>query len=87
MLFKEVIKKFIPHSLLDWYYFSLALVGAFLYGFPSKKLVVVGVTGTNGKSTVVEMCDFILREAGYKNNERGQVPFLEMRGMRLQACR
>jgi len=37
-----------------------------LYRFPSRRLKVIGVTGTNGKSTVVELADRILEEAGYK---------------------
>lgn len=63
---KETIKRLLPIFLLDRYYLLLAFFGAFFYVFPSRKLVVVGVTGTNGKSTVVEMCDLILREAGYQ---------------------
>jgi UDP-N-acetylmuramoyl-L-alanyl-D-glutamate--2,6-diaminopimelate ligase len=63
---KEMIKKFIPPFLLGWYHFFLAFFGAFFYGFPSKKMIVVGVTGTNGKSTVIEMCHQIFREAGFK---------------------
>jgi len=63
---KELIKKFIPSFLLDWYHFSLSYLGAVLYRFPSEKIKVIGVTGTNGKSTVVELTTKILEEAGYK---------------------
>jgi len=73
---KETIKKFIPSFLLDWYHFLLVFLGAILYQFPSrlrqgfggqaKKLKVIGVTGTNGKSTTVELVSKILEEAGYK---------------------
>ena len=63
---KELIKKFIPSFLLDWYHFGLALLGAVLYRFPSKKLKVIGVTGTNGKTTVVTFTAGILEEAGFK---------------------
>ena len=63
---KQIIKKVIPYFLLDWYYFSWSLLGALIYGFPSKKLKVIGVTGTNGKSTVIEMISVILEEAGFK---------------------
>jgi len=57
---KNLIKKFIPSFLLSWYHFLLAFLGAILYGFPSKRLKVVGVTGTNGKTTTVEMISKIL---------------------------
>jgi len=63
---KEIIKKFIPTFLLSWYHFLLAFLGAVLYGFPSKKMVVIGVTGTNGKTTVVNLTTKVLEEAGYK---------------------
>jgi len=63
---KQIIKKLTPHFLLDWYYFSWSFLGALFYGFPSKKLKVIGVTGTNGKSTVIEMISSILEEAGFK---------------------
>ncbi|MBZ9578019.1 UDP-N-acetylmuramoyl-L-alanyl-D-glutamate--2,6-diaminopimelate ligase [Patescibacteria group bacterium] len=63
---KELIKKFIPGFLLGFYHYSLALIGAFLYGFPSQKLTVIGVTGTSGKSTVVELAADIFQEAGFK---------------------
>jgi len=63
---KEIIKKFIPTFLLNLYHFILAFFGALIYRFPSKKLKVFGVTGTNGKTTVVEMISKILEEAGYK---------------------
>ena len=63
---KEFIKKFIPSFLLDFYHLSLAGLGAFLYGFPSKKIKVIGVTGTNGKTTVVHFASNILERAGFK---------------------
>jgi len=63
---KNIIKKILPHFLLDWYHFSLAFLAALIYGFPSRKLKVIGITGTSGKSTVLEMTSNILEEAGYK---------------------
>ena len=48
------------------YHFLLATAGAILYRFPSKKLYIVGVTGTKGKSTVTEVVNAILEEAGHK---------------------
>jgi len=63
---KNLMKKFIPQSLITLYHFLLALLGAILYQFPAKKLKIIGVTGTNGKSTVVHLATKILEEAGYK---------------------
>jgi UDP-N-acetylmuramoyl-L-alanyl-D-glutamate--2,6-diaminopimelate ligase len=63
---KEMLKKIIPSFLIDWYHFSLAVLGAFLYRFPSRKIKVIGITGTNGKSTVADLTTRVLAEAGNK---------------------
>lgn len=63
---KSLIKKFIPDFLLNRYHFLLAFLGAVIYRFPSRKLKVIGVTGTKGKSTTVILAGKILEEAGFK---------------------
>lgn len=72
---KEILKKFIPAFLLNWYHFLLAALGAFLYRFPSKKIKVVGVTGTNGKTTAVNLTTKILGEAGYRVASLSSIKF------------
>jgi UDP-N-acetylmuramoyl-L-alanyl-D-glutamate--2,6-diaminopimelate ligase len=62
---KNIIKKFIPKFVISWYHLGLAYAGAVLSGFPSKKLIIIGVTGTKGKSTVIEFCHKIFQEAGF----------------------
>ena len=61
-----MIKKLIPEFVKDYYHFFISFLGAFLNGFPSKKIKVIGITGTNGKSTTVSIVIKILEEAGYK---------------------
>ncbi len=72
---KELIKKNTPHFILNVYHCFLSLTGAVLYRFPSRKLRVVGVTGTSGKSTVVDFTTRILEEAGFKVASLSSIKF------------
>jgi len=45
---------------------ALACLSSCFYGFPSQKLRVIGVTGTNGKTTTVYMLESILKKAGFR---------------------
>jgi len=46
--------------------FALGISAANFYGNPSKKLKLVGVTGTNGKTTVATLLFKLFRELGYE---------------------
>ncbi|MBS3903470.1 MAG: UDP-N-acetylmuramyl-tripeptide synthetase [Anaplasmataceae bacterium] len=74
-LTKQEIKKFIPRPLLSFYHYSLAILGALFFGYPSRKMVVVGVTGTSGKSTTVSVLAHLLESAGHRSGFAGTIGF------------
>ena len=44
---------------------TLADIAAWFYGRPSQRLTVIGITGTNGKTTTAYLVESILQQAGY----------------------
>jgi len=63
------IKKLLPKRIFTFfqpiYHWKMALTGAIIYRFPSRKIKVVAVTGTKGKTSTVEFVNAILEEAGF----------------------
>ena len=63
------IKRLVPERSplrLGWHY-AKAFIAALRYGFPARKHTVIGITGTDGKTTTVMMTAHILRSAGKKS--------------------
>ncbi len=65
---KKFLRSIIPETsrIRLAYHRAKALLAALLYGFPAKKLTVIGITGTDGKTTTVGMIVHILNECGIK---------------------
>jgi len=66
MTLKSIVRKMLPKDLINLYHLCIAFFAALYYGFPSRKIKVIGITGTNGKSTTLNITAKILEEAGYK---------------------
>ena len=66
----EKIKKLLPHKLFKAlqpiYHYVIAFLAALVYRFPSRKMIVIGVTGTAGKTSTVYLISKTLSAAGYK---------------------
>ena len=45
---------------------AMELVTPYFFDYPGKKMRMIGVTGTNGKTTTTNIIRLILRRAGYK---------------------
>lgn len=61
------IRSFVPHWVINYgKHWPEAIQANLQYGFPSKRLRVIGVTGTDGKTTTVNMIFKMLQDAGLK---------------------
>lgn len=72
---KSIIRGLTPNFLISFYHLVWAFAGAAFYGSPSRKIKVIGVTGTNGKSTTMEMIYKILTKAGFKTAVFSSISF------------
>jgi len=64
-----LLKNAVPKTVLEFirppYHYTLARFADWYYKHPSKELIVIGITGTKGKSTVTEILTRILEAEGH----------------------
>ncbi len=72
-------QKLIPRRLYTFlqpaYHYLMAFLSALIYRFPSRKITVIAVTGTKGKSSTTEILSAYHEEAGFKTALSNTVRF------------
>ncbi len=75
----RTIEKIIPRKIYTFfqpaYHLALALVGTAVYRKPSRRIYVVGITGTKGKSSTTEFVNAILEASGKKTSILSTIRF------------
>ncbi|MCK9361046.1 UDP-N-acetylmuramyl-tripeptide synthetase [Patescibacteria group bacterium] len=60
------LKALVPEPIVSVYHYMLARLAQLVYGNPSKDLTVIGVTGTNGKTTTTYFIAKALEASGHQ---------------------
>ncbi|MFH1098728.1 MAG: Mur ligase family protein [Candidatus Uhrbacteria bacterium] len=61
-----IFRRLIPRPIRNLYHTTVAFIAAAWFGFPARRLRVVGITGTHGKSSVAMLVGQVLMAAGYR---------------------
>lgn len=73
LMVERVLSLGVPQIVVDDTRRAMAPVAAEVHGHPSRRLRLVGVTGTNGKTTVTHMVEAIVAASGRKSGLVGTV--------------
>jgi UDP-N-acetylmuramoyl-L-alanyl-D-glutamate--2,6-diaminopimelate ligase len=74
-ILKRILPSWLIRPILPLYHRIIGWFFAFAYGFPAKRMTVIGVTGTKGKSSVCDMLYTVLLHAGYPVAVAGTIRF------------
>jgi UDP-N-acetylmuramoyl-L-alanyl-D-glutamate--2,6-diaminopimelate ligase len=63
----------IPQLLVKDARYAMAVIASHFYGHPSHKMKMIGVTGTNGKTTTTYLIEHLLSSAGFRTGLMGTI--------------
>lgn len=72
---EEKIDSSLPLILVSDVHLALAKLAANFYGNPTKEMLMIGITGTNGKTTISYLLESILNSAGKKTGLIGTINY------------
>jgi len=60
------LKGFLPKQAILFYHWLIAYLSSLIYRFPSRKMIIIGVTGTKGKTITANFIWSVLNQGGIK---------------------
>ena len=63
---KKALRSLVSERLLSLYHYGVGLAAAVRYGFPSRQIVIIGITGTKGKTSTANFIWSCLSAGGIK---------------------
>jgi UDP-N-acetylmuramoyl-L-alanyl-D-glutamate--2,6-diaminopimelate ligase len=63
----------VPALIVNNARYAMAVIAAHYYGYPSREMKVIGITGTNGKTTTSYLLEKILSDQGFRTGLMGNI--------------